>query len=830
MITALTSIPGQEKFLLQTNHTSYAFAVLPTGQLEHLYYGKKLTLPMREGQVDENALRMLFAAMEEKHEFPCGNVNVYDNAHTHYSLEDMRLEMSSLGKGDIREPFAEIEYADGSRTSDFVYEACEITQTKPEFATLPGSYSEDGTVPHLTITLADRNSLLKLELHYYVYPECDVISRSAKLVNASDSAVTVHRLMSMQLDLDESNYSLTTFQGAWAREMQKNTQPIVAGTIVNSSVAGATSSRSNSFVMLHRNCTTEDAGEAYGFHLIYSGNHYEAAQVSSFGKLRIVTGINPLGFAFCVAPGEDFETPEAVMTYSAAGFNGMSGNLHRFIRNHIVRGEWKDKVRPVLLNSWEAAYFKINEEKLMKLAKAGKDVGIELFVMDDGWFGKREDDTSSLGDWEVNEKKLPGGLKRLAERLADIGMQFGIWVEPEMVSVNSNLYRQHPEWVMEIPGKNHTEGRNQRILDLSNPEVCEFLIEKMSEVFASANISYVKWDMNRIFSDVYSQYLPKERQGEVAHRYICGLYACMKELTKRFPHILFEGCAAGGNRFDLGILSYFPQIWGSDDTDALSRAYIQTGYSYGYPLSCVSAHVSGCPNHQTLRKTPLDTRFAIAAFGSLGYECNLCDMSKEELTAIREQIALYKEWREVLQKGDFYRGRTLGNMQPGANRGQMPDTDGNLMEWTCVSEDCTKAVGLLFQKLVIPNNPNHIYFAKGLAPEKKYVFYGRELKYDLRNFGDLINTVSPVHLNAEGKLVDMIAKFVKMDGEKESYSLSGELLMQAGVHLCQAFAATGYNDRVRYFADFAARMYFMKALPECQDTANNPVSASTEQA
>lgn len=314
--------------------------------------------------------------------------------------------------------------------------------------------------------------------------------------------------------------------------------------------------------------------------------------------------------------------------YAENGFNQMSQRLHYFIREHIVRGTWQKKERPILLNSWEASYFDISEKKLLKLAKEAKEVGIELFVMDDGWFGERMDDSSSLGDWEANAKKLPGGLKGLSDKIRGLGLQFGIWVEPEMVNVKSKLYVAHPDWTIEIPGQPHSEGRNQRILDLGRREVQDYIIESMSKVFSSADISYVKWDMNRTFSDYYSTALPPERQGEVAHRYVLGLYRCMKELTERFPEILFEGCAAGGNRFDLGILCYFPQIWGSDDTDALCRAEIEENYSYGYPLSAVSAHVSACPNHQTLRNTPLETRFQVACFGSFGYECNLCDMKK----------------------------------------------------------------------------------------------------------------------------------------------------------------------------------------------------------
>ena len=426
----------------------------------------------------------------------------------------------------------------------------------------------------------------------------------------------------MLMDMAEIDLTMHTFNGAWAREMGRYDTPVKSGKHINASFTGTSSSRANPFVMFSRPGCTEEYGECFGFNLIYSGNHYEAAEVNGFGKTRITIGINPENFEYMLNPNEDFESPEAVMTFSDKGFNKMSQNMHYFVREHIVRGEWKYKARPVLLNSWEANYFDINEDKLVNLGKAAKDVGIEMLVMDDGWFGERDDDTTSLGDWDVNPKKLPDGLKGICDKINDIGLDFGIWVEPEMVNVKSRLYEAHPDWAMGVPGKPHTEGRSQRILDLTNTEVQNFIIEKMTQVFTSANIAYVKWDMNRIFSDYYAPGLPADRQGEIAHRYYIGLYRVMKELTNRFPHILFEGCSSGGNRFDLGTLCYFPQIWASDNTDALSRADIQNGYSYGYPMSTVSAHVSACPNHQTHRVTPLNTRFNVAAFGVFGYECN----------------------------------------------------------------------------------------------------------------------------------------------------------------------------------------------------------------
>lgn len=771
-------------FVLDTKNTTYCFQVLETGHLEHLYYGKKIRI---EEASDVRAI-------EEKHAFPPGNGNVYDSQFPKFALEDIRLEMSAYGKGDIREPFIEVIHRDGSYTSDFLYEKAEMYDDKKSLDTLPSAYEEAGKVSELILSLKDKQYDLTLELHYSVFEDRDVIVRSSKFINTSKGAVKLTRLMSMQLDFATSGYVFTTFNGNWAREMYRHDTLVSVGKHVNSSYAGTSSNRANPFVMLSRPETTEDQGICYGFNLIYSGNHYEVAEVNAYGKTRIVTGINPQSFCFVLAEGESFESPEAVMTVSNEGFNGMSRNMHDFVRNCIVRGAWKKKARPVLLNSWEACYFNINEARLLKLAKAGKEAGVELFVMDDGWFGTRNDDKQALGDWYVNKKKLPGGVKSICDKVNALGLDFGIWVEPEMINVNSDLYRAHPEWVMEIPGKPHSEGRNQRILDFANPAVVDYMIEQMVNVFSSANISYVKWDMNRIFSDYYSKHLKALHQGEVAHRYMIGLYRLMRTVTERFPHILFEGCASGGNRFDLGILCYFPQIWASDDTDAIYRAKGQTGYSYGYPMSTLTAHVSNCPNHQTLRETPLATRFNVAAFALCGYECNLAEMKKEEVEEIKAQIALYKEWRDVLQYGTFYRGRS-----------------DNIYEWTCVSQDKSKAVGLVLQKLVEPNTTYEQFTPKGLDENKKYRFYNIEKKRNVKTFGDLVNAIAPIHIKNDSILHNVIDKVVKMPGEVEDYTAYGDVLM-SGVKLKSAFCGTGYDENTRFFKDFESRLYFMEEI------------------
>ena len=787
-------------FILNTAHTSYVMKVLDTGHIEHLYYGRMIHLDDADG-------------LTEQHEFAPGTTSVYSPENGNFSLEDMRLEMSSYGKGDVREAFIEVVNSDGSMTSDFLFESYSESKGRDGGTEgLPTSYGEDAEV--LAITLADKENPLKLELIYSVYSDTDVITRTAKLINEGDGDIRIRKLMSCQIDFDPGNYVFSTFTGAWAREMKRTDMSVSSARLVNSSFTGNSSNGANPFVMLSKRGAAEEYGDDYGFNLVYSGNHYESVEKSPFGKVRFLSGINPTSFEWKLSKGESFLTPEAVMTYSCMGYNGMSGQMHDFVSKHILRGPWKDRLRPVLLNSWEASYFKISEGKLLRLARKAKSVGIELFVMDDGWFGERNDDTSSLGDWYPNKKKLPHGVKGICDKVRKLGLEFGIWVEPEMVNRNSELYRAHPDWAMEIPGKAHSEGRNQMVLDLANSDVQDYLIKAMSDVFSSAEISYVKWDMNRNFSDIFSRAVPADRQGETAHRYMLGLYRVMRELTNKFPNILFEGCASGGNRFDLSILSFFPQIWASDDTDALCRSEIQTGYSYGYPMSTVTAHVSDCPNHQTLRRTPIETRFNVASFGVLGYECNLCDMSKDDIEAVRAQIAMYKQWREVMQFGRFYRGTSMNDSRScdGDDLGAhgisaLEPLPGNEISWTVVSPDKTKAVSMTMQVLTHANAQWCVLKPVGLDPDFRYHLEGRDMKFDLREFGGLVNYVAPIHVKQDGFLHKLIAKFYKMNAEKESHDMYGDAMMYAGVHLRSAFASGGYNENMRYYPDFGSRIY-----------------------
>ncbi len=777
-------------FILETENTTYAFRVLDTGYLEHLYFGPKIRICDGDTAVLD--------ALTEKHEFIPGNNNSYDNERSNFTFNDMRLEFSANGKGDNREPFIEVVHADGSRTSDFFFESAKITDEKKPLDTLPSSYDEGSDSCDLTVTLFDKSYDLAVELNYHVFEKCDVITRSAKLINRSRDDVRLLRFMSLMLDEYDSGFIFTTFNGAWIREMDRYDHVLSRGKVVNDSCTGTSSSTANPFVMLSCDTTGENEGIAYGFNLIYSGNHTEIAEVSEFGKLRLLLGINPKGFEYLVGAGSTLESPEAVMTVSAQGFNGMSHNMHSFVEDHILRGKWAKAERPVLLNSWEAAYFDINEQKLLKMAKKARSVGIELFVMDDGWFGRRDDDKSSLGDWWANKKKLPGGVRELSDKIHEMGLKFGIWVEPEMISEDSDLFRGHPDWAMKIPGKPHSPGRNQMILDLANGEVCKYITDVLSQLFKDGAIDYVKWDMNRTMTDVYAPSLPASRQGECAHRYMIGLYRILGELTKRFPDILFEGCASGGNRFDLGMLCYFSQIWGSDDTDAAERVRIQTGYSYGYPLRTVSAHVSSVPNHQTLRVTPLETRFNVAAFASLGYECNLCDLDAGQLEAIKDQISLYKQWRSVFQTGRFYRDKNI--------------YDGGDVTWNVVSSDGIRSAALIFHTHTRPNDQRGSIRLHGLDKDGKYRFYNMPFKVDIRTFGDLINTVAPIHVKNGSAAHDIISKLFKLNGEKEDVIAYGDALEHAGILLSPQFSSTGFNDRTRVFPDFASRLYFAEKI------------------
>ena len=792
----------KDLFILDTANTTYCFRVLPSGHLEHLYYGSSLNLTGG------------FEPLVSKRNFLGGSELAYSATESQFGLEDMCLEMSSYGKGDIREAFIELVHGDGNPTCDFLFKEARLLKNKNALVSLPSAYrdmtkeEQADTYSSLEIELWEKDYNITLLLSYSVFEECNVITRSTKLINHSTETVFLKRIMSTQLDLNPDDYRITTFHGTWAREMERYDTEAIPGIYINDSKAGISGNRSNPFFFISERNACEDFGSCYGFNLIYSGNHYAAMQVGHMGKLRIIQGIHPHNFMFRLEAADSFEAPEAVMTFSSNGHNTMSHNLHQFIRRHIVRGEWRDKERPILLNSWEANYFKFNESKLIKQAKAAKEAGIELFVLDDGWFGNRKDDTSSLGDWYENREKLKNGLKGLADKINELGLEFGIWVEPEMVNEISDLYQVHPDWAVRVPGKEHSIGRNQILLDLTREEVCDYLINEMTRVFSCANITYVKWDMNRIFSDYYSSALSSERQQEFGHRYILGLYRILAVLTERFPKILFESCASGGNRFDLGMLCYMPQTWASDNTDAICRAAIQTGYSYGYPMSVIGAHVSSSPNHQTLRKTSLETRFEVAAFGLLGYECNLAELSMEEKRQVEDQITFYKRHRKELQFGNYYR---------------IKNGEGGIYQWMTVGRSLEKAFGLFLQKEVKANYSYGCFKTKGLSPNIRYHMTNRQHIFNIKEFGDLINMISPIHIKKDSISHNIIARLKKMPGEIEDCIAFGEVFNKAGAKLKAGFSGTGYNEETRLFQDYASRFYLWEERM-CKDNNSDEIT------
>lgn len=776
-------------FELRTDNTLYLFEAGETGHLLHLYYGA--SIPVDGGTLQALRPRIVNAN---------GTSIMTDGDHSPVTADGLCLEASARGRGDMGEPFVELEYADGCTSCDLRYDSFRVEDGTAAPDGLPGAAREGGET--LVVTLRDAGGPVRLELVYSVFEGCDCITRFARLINDGEQGVTVGRLMSAQLDCRGGEWQVATFRGDWGREMGRCGTALRGGKFVSDSLVGFSSNRANPFVMFAAPDAGETHGECYACNLLYSGNHRECFEVGSHGRMRMLTGIHPDTFRWSLGPGEGLCAPQAVLTWAGDGWQGISRHMHAFVRGHITRGAWQYKPRPVLINSWEAVYFNVHEAKLLRLAREARDVGVELFVLDDGWFGKRDNDRRSLGDWQDNPAKLPNGLAGLSEKIRALGLDFGIWVEPEMVNEDSELYRAHPDWAVRAPGRSHARGRNQMLLDLTRQEVREFIVEAMSDVFRRGQVSYVKWDMNRDISDYYSQALPPQRQGEFAHRYILGLYAVLGELTARFPEVLFEACASGGNRSDLGMLCYMQQVWASDCTDAAQRTVIQDGYSYGYPQSVLGCHVSACPNHQTLRVTPLDTRFAVACAGLLGYECDLCDAGAGERGEIKKQIALYKQWRDVLQYGQLHR---LGREGDGA-----VDTD--LVRWQVTAPDKGRAVVITVQGRNIPNLAPRRLRTRGLDEGKTYRFYSQPRRIDVRRLGSLVNMVSPVHIRQGSLAHSALAKVYRMKGDQEDVTVNGGVLNRAGVELSPVFAGTGAGEGTAVYQDYDARMYFIEEV------------------
>ena len=763
-------------FRLDTDHTSCWFRVTKFGHLEHLHYGQRLS------EQDPEGLALKRTAM-------FGSSVLYDESDPVYCLDTMALEWSGIGRGDYRHSPAEFKMPDTSFSSDFVYKSHRIIRGPVPIETLPNAYGEVSDCDTLELTLADTSNAVELLLYYTVYAATDVITRRAVLVNHSKSPLVIRRLMSMMVDLPDLGFNLVTFDGGWIREAHKHARPVQYGMYVNESTTGSSSNRHNPGFLLAEAEAGEDHGRVYGFNLVYSGNHYGAVERSSQDIVRVNLGISPHCFEWTLGMDERFETPEAVMTFSGSGFGGVSAHFHDFVNRHIVRGDWKDKERPVLINNWEAHFFKFNQGKLLRLARRAKRLGIELFVLDDGWFGKRDSDTCSLGDYTVNRRKLPGGLPRFAQRIRRMGLSFGLWFEPEMVNPDSDLYRAHPEWALTTPGKKPALGRNQLVLDLCNQAVRDYIVDNITRILDEAGITYVKWDMNRHISDAYSSLL--QNQGEFFHRYILGLYDILTRIFRPRPHILLESCSSGGNRFDLGMLCFSPQVWTSDDTDPVERLEIQGGLSHLYPLSAMGAHVSEAPHQQTLRNTQLSTRFNVACFGCLGYELDLKYLTHVEKKEVRDQIAFYKAHRRTFQYGRFTR---------------LPARKGNKVHWQVSVRDGNDAVAGFFQTQAVAAEGYDFLPASGFDPDSRYTVQTRPQTIPIRRFGGLVKHILPVALDPDGFIVRTANKLYPLPDCVERYECNGDML-NAGLRLNNQFIGSYYNPHIRLLGDFGSNLY-----------------------
>jgi alpha-galactosidase len=696
-------------FHLQSEKTSYVMQVHRDGYLTHLYWGKKIRNVNSEDLLNLRG-RGSFSA----------NPNAED---TILSLDTLQQEYPAYGNTDFRTPAYVIQLENGTAITDLRYKAHKIVNGKPQLDGLPATYVEnDEEAQTLEIEMVDELIGLKVILSYSVYDKLNAITRNVKFVNEGTSNLKLLRALSMSIDINNNDYDFMHLHGSWARERHIQRRPLIDGNQSIESRRGSSSHNHNPFIaLLSRDCT-EEFGQAYGFSLVYSGNFLAQAEVDQYKTTRVSMGINPFDFTWLLQTGESFQTPEVVMVYSSDGIGGMSRIYHKLYRTRLCRGKFRDESRPVLVNNWEATYFNFNADKIESIAKTGKELGIELFVLDDGWFGKRDNDDCSLGDWVVDRKKLPDGLENLAERVNKLGMQFGLWFEPEMVSPDSGLYRNHPDWCLHVPNRSRSQARKQLILDLSRQDVCDYIIEAVSKILRSAPISYVKWDMNRNMTEIGSELLSPERQRETAHRYILGLYRVLDKITSDFPNVLFESCSGGGGRFDPGMLFYMPQTWTSDNTDAVERLSIQYGTSIVYPVSTMGAHVSAVPNHQVERITSLKMRGDVAMSGNFGYELDLTKFSELEKNEVKAQVSQYKELRKLVQFGDMYR--------------LLSPFDGNETAWMFVLEDKTEAVALYFRALAIPNAPLRRLSLRGLDPDRDYeimdegsIYGGDELMY-----------------------------------------------------------------------------------------------------
>lgn len=694
-------------FELDTDNTSYRIGIADDeGFVGHIYYGRKI----RSQQCGQ------FLRTWEGPFVPSTN-----NRERCSFLDTFPTEYSGNGIGDYRESCIAVKTITGSRTTDLMYESYDIIDGKPELEGLPASFAGDEMVQTLILHMVDKGDELEVDLLYSVFECEDVITRSVKVRNNGDKDIRLTKVYSACIDMDDEDFEMLTLHGSWARERQMERRSIAYGKQSVSSLRGESSHQDHPFMAWMTKGSNQASGDVYGMHFVYSGNFIAQIEKSQFDSIRAVMGIHSEGFEWLLTPGDEFVAPEVVLTYSHNGIGQMSRNLHDFYREHLIRSKYLHQKRPVLINNWEATYFDFDTDKLLAIAKSAAEHGIEMLVMDDGWFGHRNDDTTSLGDWFVNENKIKGGLKHLVDEVNKLGLKFGIWMEPEMISPDSELYRKHPDWAFSVPERTATLSRNQYVLDLSRKEVRDYVYECVYKVISSANIEYVKWDMNRQLTDIGSMEFTGDRQGELAHRYVLGVYELQERLVRDFPDLLLENCSGGGARFDPGMLYYSPQIWCSDDTDAIERLSIQEGTELIYPLSTMGAHVSDCPNHTVGRTTPFMTRAHVALAGTFGYELDITKISDEERMVIPEQVALYHKYNDLVREGDYYRIASYRE-------------NGLYDCWMVVAKDKSEALVTYVQVLGKPNVHSRKIKLLGLDEAADYRLDGTDKVYG----GDLL--------------------------------------------------------------------------------------------
>lgn len=706
-----------KQFHLFNNQISYIFKVLQNGQLGHIYYGKRLKDREDFGHMIEYARRDMAPYAFE------GN--------TRFSLEHLKQEYPTYGSGDMRYGAFELEQEDGSRVVDFRYLGHQIYFGKKKLEQLPAVYTEeDREAITVEVTLWDKLINTKIILSYTIWETLPALAKSVRYLNEGRQTITLLNAMSGCLDLPDRDYELLELAGSWSRERQLVKRVLEYGVQSIYSMRGCSSHQFNPFLALKRRQADECSGEVLGFSLVYSGDFLAQVEVDNFDVTRVVMGIHPNEFRWEIQPGENFQTPEMVMVYSDSGLNAMSQVYHTLYRTRLARGVWRDKVRPILINNWEATYFDFDEEKIMRIADQAAKLGVELFVLDDGWFGKRNLDNCSLGDWYPNLDKLPGGVKGIAEKVEQKGMKFGLWFEPEMTNKDSDLFQNHPEWILADIRRNYCHSRNQYVLDFSKQEVVDYIYNLMEKVLSEAPISYIKWDMNRSFSEVFSNGNDRTYQGKVRHKYILGVYSLYERLIQKFPEILFESCASGGARFDPGLLYYAPQGWASDNTDAVDRIKIQYGTSFVYPVSSIGSHISASPNHQVFRDTPMEIRANVAFFGTFGYELDITELPEYELETMKYQIVFMKKHRQLIQQGNFYRLKSPFEHNSSAWMVVSPEKDEALLAYFRVLEPAHgKFENIQLNGLSDETDYRITEYIGGKAAGEPKHYYGDELIY-----------------------------------------------------------------------------------------------------